>query len=386
MFTLRIVLGNGSLARYPQGGGHWTVRLQYLLGLRALGHDVTLLEFLRSTGDTIRDEQLIDSFFRRLEDYGLKECAALLLLDKDSEELSLEFASAYGRSMQDVKEIIKSADLLWNDCCGIRQPLLGMFRHRVLIDLDPGHLQVSALTVNMDIHDHQTFLTVGKKLHDADCEVPTLGLTWHTFFPCVYLPMWNVTPDPGPTAPFSSVTHWTWEEIWLQNRVLSVSKRAAYLKYIELPQKAGRPFELATNIHPEDQTGDRELLDRHGWKLVDPWKVAGSPQAYQRYIASARAEIMCPKPIFTELKTGWFSDRSACYLATGRPVLAEDTGFSEYLPTGNGLLTFRDLSEAVAGVAEIDANYARHMRAARELAEDFLDSRRCLEAMLNACG
>jgi hypothetical protein len=361
------------------------VRLQHLLGLKDLGHDVFLLELLRSTGDTHRDRQRIKSFFGLLQPYGLNNKCALLLFDKGAGQ-NFESADVYGKSRREVIDTIKNADLLWNDCCGVRQPLLGMFRHRVLIDLDPGHLQVSALTVNMDLQDHDTFLTVGKKLRDADCEVPTLGFNWHTFAPVIYLPMWDFVPDPGRETPFSSITHWTWGELRLQDRVLSISKRDAYLRYLELPQRTMRPFELAANIHPEDQTGDRELLRSHGWELVDPWQVAGSPQAYQRYIARSRAEILCPKPIFRELKSGWFSDRGAAYLASGRPVLAEDTGFSDHFPTGEGLLMFHDLSEAIAGVADIDTNYERHRRAAREFAEEYLDSRRGLKTMLSACG
>ena len=375
------------MAQYPQGGGHWVVRLQYLLGLRALHHDVVLLELLWSTGGRNRDDELIASFFERMNHYGLKDNCILLLFDKGSDEQDLERGHAYGKNMHDAREIIKSADLLWNDCCGIREPLLGMFRYRVLLDLDPGHLQVSALTVDLDLHSHQAFLTVGKKLHDTDCEVPTLGFKWHTFFPFVYLPMWELRPDPGQEAPFSSVTHWTWGELWLQHRVLSISKRDAYLRYVELPRRARRPFELAANIDdPEDAIGDRKLFERHNWKLVDPWEVARSPLAYQTYIARSRAEISCPKPVFKELKTGWFSDRSACYLASGRPVLAEDTGFSDYLPTGRGLLCFNDLEQAIAGVAEIDRNYPEHMRAARELAEEYFNSKKSLPAMLSACG
>jgi len=195
--------------------------------------------------------------------------------------------------------------------------------------------------------------------------------------------MWKATPDPGRDRPYSSITHWGWKELHWEKRVLSTSKRKAYLDYIELPQKTGRPFELAVRCNYAE---DEERLRDQGWKLVDPWEVAGSTAAYQEYIATSRAEIQCPKPIFRELRTGWFSDRSACYLASGRPVLAEDTGFTDYLPTGKGLLAFRDLPEAVEGVAEIDSNYAQHSRAARELAEEFLDSRRCLPALLAACG
>jgi hypothetical protein len=386
MTPLRVVLGNGSLAKYPQGGGHWIIRIQYLLGMRALGHDPVLLELLWSTGDRNRDESLIASFFSRLEEYGLKECGALLLWPQHAKEQSLELACAYGKTMLQIQEIIKSADLLWNDCAGIRQPLLGMFKHRVLMDLDPGHLQVSALHVDMDIHDHHVFLTVGKKMHDDDCEVPTLGLQWKTCTPFIYLPMWNTTRAPGPERPFTSVTHWTWDELWLKDRILSISKRQAYLRYVELPARTGRPFELAAVIDADKEAEDRAALSSFGWKIVDPWKVAKSPADYQRYIQGSRAEISCPKPIFRELRTGWFSDRSVCYLASGRPVLAEDTGFSEYLPTGKGLLTFRNLQEAVDGVARIDSDYHKHMHAAREIAEEFFNSGRCLELILGACG
>ena len=399
MSGLRIVIGNQTLAKYLQGGGHWIIRIQYLLGLRALKHDVVLLELLWSSGNSQEDEQRISQFFKQMEEYGLAECCVLLLFPKDLKEPRFELAQAYGKSKAEIKDIIKSADLLWNDCCSIRQPLLGMFKHRVLVDLDPGVVQVSCLVWEgdgdtptlgpvaeaMSINEHHAFLSVGRKLHDADCEVPTLGIQWHTFSPFVYLPLWKVAPDPGLASPFTSVTHWSWKEIWMKERILSTSKRKAYLRYLDLPQKTGRAFELAANIHPDDDTGDRELLIEHNWKLADPWEVAKSPTAYQDYIASSRGELMCPKPIFRELKSGWFSDRSAAYLASGRPVLAEDTGFSDYFPTGKGLLAFSNYEEAIAGVRDIDANYAEHMQAAREIAEELLDSQRSLEKILAAC-
>ena len=219
-----------------------------------------------------------------------------------------------------------------------------------------------------------------------DCEVPTLGVKWHRFIQFVYLPMWDVAPDPGEEAPFSSVTQWTWEQLELEGRVLSVSKRDAYLSYVDLPERTGRSFELAANISPKDPTGDRQRMLKMGWKLVNPHLVARSPSIYQNYIKQSRTEFSCPKPIHRELKTGWFSDRSACYLASGRPVLAEDTGFSAYLPTDRGLLCFNNLEEALGGVAEIDGNYPKHMRAARELAEEYLSSEKWLPAMLAACG
>lgn len=384
---VRILLADGgSFASYPQGGGHWSCFLQYLLGLNALGHDVFWLEVLYSCGNPARDQRLIDVFFKRFERYGFKDRCALLLYDQHIAEPTLEIAHAYGMSRDRIRQIAQDTDMLWNFACGVQQPLLSLFKRRVLIDVDPGHLQESAAMRDLGILDHDVFLTIGTKIHDADCKVSTLGLTWHRFMPFVYLPMWDVAPDPSEQAPFTSVTQWTWEQLWLDGRVLSVSKRDAYLEYLTLPQKTTRPFELAANIHPKDETGDRELLLSHGWKLVDPHRVAGSPAHYQRYIRRSRGEFQCPKPIHKCLRTGWFSDRSACYLATGRPLLTEDTGFSDYLPTGLGLLCFSNLAEAIAGVAEIDGNYPKHMRAARELAEEYLSSAKWLPSMLSACG
>jgi hypothetical protein len=386
MAAIRIVLADGgSFARYPQGGGHWSCFLQYLFGLNALGHDVFWFEVFPSCGNRARDQRLIDIFFKRFERYGFKDRCALLLYDEPITEPTLDAADAFGISKSRIREIAQDADLLWNFACGLPQPLLSLFKRRVLIDGDPGHLQVSA-TSDMGIHDHHFFLSVGTKLHDADCEVPTLGVKWHRFIQFVFLPLWDVAPDPGRDAPFTSVTHWTWEELEIEGRALSVSKRAAYLRYIDLPERTGRPFELAANIHPLDTTGDRELVVKMGWKLVNPHRVARSPSTYQNYIKKSRAEFSCAKPIHRELKTGWFSDRSAAYLASGRPVLAEGTGFSDYLPTGRGLLSFNDLEEAVAGVTEIDRNYPQHMRAAREIAEEHLSSEKWLPSMLSACG
>jgi hypothetical protein len=380
---LRLVLAGG-LARYPQGGGHWACFLQYVRGLADLGHDLFWLDVLPSSGARAQDEALIRIFFRRFRAWGLGDRCAILLVDRDDEQ-DLQAERIYGVSPSRLVELFRSADLLWNFACGLRQPLLSLFDRRVLVDLDPGHLQVSALSWDMGVNDHDVFLTVGTKLGDADCEVPRLGVTWQPFVPFVYLPMWPLSSAP-PEAPFTSVTEWTWEELWMGDRVLSVSKRAAYLVYRGLPQKARRPFELAVNIDPEDPTSDREVLRAHGWSVVNPHQLAGSVGSYARYIRHSRAEFGCPKPIHRALRTGWFSDRSACYLASGRPVLMEDTGFGDHLPAGQGLLVFRDVDEAVASVAEIDGNYERHRRAARHLAEEFLDSRACLRSMLVACG
>lgn len=378
---LRIVVADGTLAGYPQGGGHWSAHLQYLFGLHDLGHDVVWLELMRSSGDPAIDRWRIHVFFRRFRSYGFGDRCALVLYEHAQ---TPDAAQVYGRSIEGIRDLLRSADLVWSLAGAVQQPLLSLCRHPVFLDLDPGHLQVPAANGHVEIPAHRAFLTVGVKMHDPDCGAPTLGFTWKPFLPFVHLPRWPPVPEQCPDAPFTSVTHWTWEELWWEDRVLSVSKRDAYLRYITLPRRAGRPFQLAVHLHPRDHTGDRELLRRHGWHPVYPYRVAGSPAAYHRYILRSRAEFCCPKPIHRALRTGWFSDRSAGYLASGRPVLMEDTGIGDRLPAGTGLLLFRTLDEALAGVEEIDAHYARHARAARDLAEAYLDSRRSLSAMLAA--
>ena len=251
--------------------------------------------------------------------------------------------------------------------------------------MDPGHLQISAMEFDMGVPYHKRFLTVGGKARDTDCEMPGMGLKWVPFKPFVYLPLWEKRTLDTTNRPFTSITHWNWDEMEFQGRRLSLSKREAYLKYIDLPQLSKYPFQIATNFEPDDDTGDRELLVSNNWDVVDSWQVAGRVGDYQDYIYNSRAEISCPKPIFRELKTGWFSDRSVCYLAAGRPILAEDTGFSDCFSTGKGILKFSDIEEALAGVKEINNNYNFHSIAARKLAEEVFNSEKCLTEMLEAC-
>ena len=381
----KIVLGNSTLATYPEGGGHWSVFLQYLLGLQSLGHQVILMECFISLGDKKADEHRIDFFFKRLNEYGFKDKAVIISFPQESMSQDIETANCYGRSLSAIKDLISQADLLWNFCASIRQPLLGLFDHRVFIDLDPGHLQVAALNCSFDLNDHHSYLTVGSKMEDEDCEVPLLNIGWKSFRPFVFLPLWPVAAKQNAAKHFTSITHWNWDELELNGRRLSLSKREAYLRYIDLPKNVGKPFELATYFDTNDKTGDRELLKANGWNIVNPWEIASSPQLYQKYISGSMGEILCPKPIFRELKTGWFSDRSVCYLASGRPVLAEDTGFSDHLPSGNGLFRFSNMEGAVEAVKEICNNYKHHMKTARQLAEEIFNSDVCLNKMLESC-
>lgn len=381
--TLRVILGNSSVVGYPEGGGHWTVFLQYLLGFRDLGHDVYWMELFYGAENREEEIARVAIFMERLRAFGVED-RAFVLAGAPGTPLDVDAMRCYGKSAAEVKELFRTSDALWNFAGAVPSPPSDLFSRRVLIDLDPGLYQLAMESWNMGQDDHDCFLTVGANIRGADCAVPAVGRSWTPFLPVVYLPMWPVTPGPDRTAPFTSVTQWTWGEIW-PDPARSVSKRTAYLRYLSLPRTCGRPFELAANIHPLDETGDPELLATHGWRLVHPHHVAGSPEQYQRYIAASRAEFLCPKAIYRELRTGWLSDRSACYLASGRPVLAEDTGVPGEYPAGLGFVTFADAQGAAAGVADIDDNYPAHCAAARQFAEAFLDSRVALPKMLEAC-
>ncbi|MGH7907905.1 MAG: glycosyltransferase family protein [Candidatus Binataceae bacterium] len=376
------MLGSASLANYQNGGGHWAWFLQYPLGLRALGHEVKWLEIMRPMGDADVERAAISGFFARASEFGLDRDCILIVARAAVHDLTQ--AEVYGATAADVRELSRDADLLWNLAAGIREPILSMFRRSILIDVDPGHLQLAALACDLDLASHHAFLTAGGKINHPDCLVPRLGHEWRTFHPFVHLPLWTAAPGAGKAAPISSVTHWTWELLPYEGRLVSASKRTAYLRYLELPLRTRRPFTLAANIGESDPVSDTALLASYGWTVVDPHRIAASPADYQSFIRASRAEFQCPKPVFREFRTGWISDRSAAYLASGRPVIAEETGFSELIPAGRGLLAFRDLEEAAAAVAEIDAHYEFHRRAARELAEAHFDARRTLERMLAA--
>jgi hypothetical protein len=376
-----IALGCRAIASYPEGAPLAVGFIQYPLGLRALGHQIVWIELIKAA--QVRAEpQLVAGFFALMAKYGLAEdCALIAVEDLDSQVL--EGAEVYGMSAARLADLVRQSDVLLNFATSIRQPLLSQFKRTALIDGDPGHLQVCALEFNFDIQHHHVLLSVGNKIAEADCEVPRFGRQWKPYRPYVYLPMWPLTPDPGPAAPFTSITQWSWEELVMDGRRLSLSKRASYIRNVALPQLTQRPFELAANIGANDIADDRKLFERNGWRVVEPLTVAGTPEAYQRYLQTSRAEILCCKPIFRDLHTGWVSDRSVGYLASGRPVLAEENGFSEHLPTERGFLSFNSVEEAAARVAEIDSNYAVHSRAARELAESYFGTR-CLEEILQA--
>jgi len=263
------------------------------------------------------------------------------------------------------------------------EDLLAACPRRVFLDIDPGFGQMwRALGLHDAFAGHDDHVTLGERIGSPDCSVPDCGLRWIPTRPPVVLDLWPYRRPGG--SRFTSVATWRGANAPVEYEGRTYGLRVhEFRRFAALPRLTGQPFELALSIDP-GETRDLDLLAKNGWALVDPRTVAADPWGYRSYIASSKAELMVAKNMYVETRSGWFSDRSACYLASGRPVLAQDTGFAGLYPLGNGLLTFRTLEDAVAGVEEIGAAYRRHARAARELAEEELASDRVLGRLLDA--
>jgi hypothetical protein len=229
---------------------------------------------------------------------------------------------------------------------------------------------------------HDRLVTIAERIGQADCTIPTCGLDWVTTAQPVVLEQWPCTPPPT-GGPFTSVARWRGAYAPVDYDGHRYGLRVHELRrFAGLPGRAGGSFELALDIHP-DEREDLALLRSNGWKLVDPVSVAGTPEAYRRYLQASQAELMVAKGMYVDSRSGWLSERSICYLASGRPVLAQDTGLGELYPVGQGLLTFTDLEQAVAGAGAIRAAPQQHAEAARALAEAHFDSDLVLTRLLD---
>ena len=228
---------------------------------------------------------------------------------------------------------------------------------------------------------HDAHVTIGERIGQRDCAVPTCGIEWITTPQPVVLDQWP-TAAPRSGRRFTSVGSWRGSYGPVDYRGRRYGLRVhEFRQFAGLPRLSGGDFELALDIHPVEEP-DIGLLGEGGWSLVDPARIARTPSSYRRYIQDSAVEFMVAKGMYVESRRGWFSERSICYLASGRPVLAQDTGLADLYPLGEGLLAFGTLDEAVAGVEEIRAGYARHAAAARELAEEHFDSDKVLTRLL----
>jgi hypothetical protein len=369
---LRILL-SGMVAGMPrQGGATWAV-IQYVLGFRRLGHEVCLIE-------PVGRDALPDAtpYFREVaREFRLEGSGALL--EPGSRK-------TIGLSYDELRRRACSADLLVNVSGMLRdQELVRPAPVRLYLDLDPAFNQLwCAHGIDVGLGGHTHYATVGQAIGRGDCSVPTCGVEWIPTLPPVVLEHWPVA---GRVEHDGMTTVGNWRAYGsVEHEGVRYGQKAHSLRPLrELPRLSGETFLLGIAIHP-DERADLEMLAATGWVLLDAEAVAGTPGTYRRFVQGSRAEFGLVKEGYVVSRCGWFSDRSACYLASGRPVLAQDTGLGDALATGRGILTFSTLAEAVAGIEELRRDYPGHSRAARAFAEQHLDSDKVLGRLLEAVG
>jgi hypothetical protein len=276
--------------------------------------------------------------------------------------------------------------VLLNLAHGVTAPLRTGFARTALFDIDPGPFQVWARQVDLGVGRHDLHLTIGWNLGAADSPLALGAVEWTPLWPAVHLEAWPDQAGQGPGTRWTTVTQW-WNEhaAWDGDECYDCSKRTGFLRVLELPVRSGLPLELAVNLHP-GEIEDRALLLRHGWRLANPARVAGSPEAFRRYLQASRGELSAAKPAYVKARSGWISDRTVAYLASGRPAVVEDTGAARHLPECAGLRSWRTLEEAADALAAIEGDLPRAAREARVLAEEVFSTRAQVPRLLAALG
>lgn len=361
-----------------QGGATWAV-LQYLLGFERLGHTVYFVEpvtsaALQPTGVPLAQSANAAYFRKVMAEFGLAERSALLLAGTQQ---------TVGLAYPQLRAAAERADMLVNISGMLTdEALISHSPMRVYLDLDPAFNQLWQAVEGIDMRfaGHTHFVTVGLNLGQSGCTVPTCGRDWITTLQPVVLDHWPTAQHIEHDA-LTTVANWRGYGSIHHEGVLYGQKAHSLRPLMALPTLTAETFLLALSIHPEE-VPDLTALHENGWHLLNPAQVAQTPAHYRRFIQGSKAEFGIAKSGYVAARCGWFSDRSVCYLASGRPVLAQETGFSRFLPTGDGLFAFTTIEDVLTGVDVLQREYARHAQAARALAEAYFDSDKVLNRLL----
>lgn len=372
---MKIVLA-GIIARYPFGGVTWC-SLQYLLGLRALGHEVLYVE---DTGECVydpdRDEISTDPSYgtryihASLEPFGFGDRWSFVNYD----------ATWHGMSRDAVRAFCADADLFVNLSGGswFWRDEYARIPHKVFIDTDPVFTQLAIAKGDAWYVDFfrrfDRLLTFGANIGTPACDVPTSGLEWHATRQPIVTELWRTHAAPTRDR-YTSVMTWRTESF----TDVDGNKDRELLRFIDVPSRTKARFELAVN-------GPMELLAEHGWAPIPAMGVSRSIHDYRDFIQGSKAEFGVAKHAYVSRRSGWFSDRTECYLAAGRPALVQDTGWSEHLPSGMGLLAFSTVDEALDGLRRIDCDWSAHAARASEIARECFEAEVVLRPFLEvAC-
>ena len=378
----RIILGS-YMVRYPLGGMMSWV-LQYLVGFRRLGHDVYFVEqagYSNSCYDPLRGVMTDDCT------QGTATVGALLArFGLGGKWCFVDFSGRYhGLSRDQIEAAFNGADLFIDmGTHGAWAAEAAMAHCRVLIDGEPGFTQMKMemrLATGECLPDYDHYFTTGQNIGTARSDVPTAGKTWRKIFHPVAVDLFEVQEPPA-DAPFSTVMNWqSHSPLEFRGRIFG-QKDVEFARFIDLPQLVSVPLEIAVS----GKDVPRSKVKAAGWRLHSGHEATISYDSFVDYIQASRGEFGVCKNVFVATRSGWFSDRSAAYLASGRPVVIQDTGISSHLPCGGGLFAVRTVDEAAAAINEITGNYEAHSRWARELAEAHLEASLVLREFLGEIG
>ena len=372
--SLKIVCA-GYLVRCPLGGVSWH-HLQYLVGFDRLGHEVMFIEHFgwpRSCYNPAQQEMGSDP------SYGIRYVSDLFARCglKIKWSYFAEDGSVFGASKEEVEDFCSDCDLYINlSNVNSIAPSVSC-RRRVLVDTDPVFTQIGAHGFGVDGY-HVRF-SYGELVHQNGCSMPTANVRWIPTRQPVVLDLWTFTVG-DVSAPYSTIISWApYPEKTYDGRIYG-QKGREFEPYFSLPRIAHEPMQIAANA-PADV---KSRLALGGWGLVDPAIVTRDCWAYQSYIKSSRAEFCVAKHGYVVTHCGWFSDRTTSYLASGRPAVVQDTGFSRFLPCGKGLFPYRTREEAITAIKSLKRNYHEHSQSARRVVEELFDARIVLAKLLNA--
>jgi hypothetical protein len=376
-----VFLGCGFAAKYREGGGNFSVPLQWMLGLRRLKLDAVWLEILPATSDAQGDRANIKSFQRRLREYDLAGRYCLLYQAPPGDAHELEKMQCIGMSRRTLQERLAGPNALLNLSYSVHPPFLLQFERRIFCDLDPSEVFYWMTKLEMGQSHHHEFWTIGQNVDGRDCKLPPSSVKWKTFCPLADTQLLRPKRRP-PTAKFTTIGQWYWGgAVEVGGDFPDLSKKVAFEPYLDLPRRVPKArFELAMNIKADDP--ERVRLQERGWRVVDPHRVARTPRSYQKYLGSALAEFTAIKGVDVSWRTGWLSDRAAAFMAMGRPVVTEDTGAGLHLPPEHGFQFIAGAEEAVSAVEEVLGNWRSWSSKARQCAVDVFDSVKNLRKIL----
>jgi hypothetical protein len=371
------IVVSGAIANKHGNGGEAWVRLNWVLGFQQLGFDVYFVEQINAgscvdvagvkTG--FEDSENLSFFKHVTEQFGIADKAALIK-DNGSE--------THGLTFSELLDIAADADLLINISGHLSlDQLMSRFKRKVYVDIDPGFTQFWHADENVDfrVGGHDFYYTIGENIGTDKCRIPTDGIAWRRTRPPVVLDQWPVAQN-GDTGSFTTIANWRGPFGSIQHNGNTYGlKLHEFRKFIELPAICPQPFEIALNIHPAE-VEDLDRLRRNKWNIIDPGSVASDPECFRIYVQNSKAEFSVAQGVYV-------SDRTAAYLASGKPTLVQDTGFSRNYAVGDGLIPFRTMKEAQDGADRIVRDYEHHCRAARQVAKEYFDSDKVLRRLID---